>query len=528
VTVPGAVRPSNRGELRRSLLLFFVLLLSFGYTFPRWADPNQNSRLDMVFAIVDDGSFQIDRYVANTVDYARVGGHFYSDKAPGIAFLGVPIYAAVRPLLNLPVVHALEARLAANEAFRSTLRPEGTGLLENKVRFAIVQVLLTFMLAAVPSALLGVGMYRWLAHVTPDARLRLAVVAGYGLLSPAFAYAGALYGHQLAAALLLGAFLLAYGGKDRIHPRRLAAIGALLAASVVIEYPAAIVGGAVGVYALILLSRQRRPFAALWIVLGALPFIAGWMVYNTAVFGAPWSLGYSSSTLWRAEHAVGFLSLTVPNLDSLWGITFSGFRGLFLLSPLLLLSALGFLPWWRSRELRAEWWLSAAASLGMIWFNASSGMWWGGFAVGPRYLLPGLPFLALGLAFALRDWKSSRYLWAIALTAGLWSWLATWGLTLAGQAFPSDVFHNPLLEYAWPNWVVGNVARNLGTLVGLPGPSSLLPLAGAVGVLLLAGWFRPADGIHAATHNPASAASTLSQTPAFEDHSASLRGERNR
>lgn len=528
MTMPGAVRPPNRGEIRRSLLLFFVLLLCFGYTFPRWADPNQNSRLDMVFAIVDDRTFQIDRYVANTVDYARVGGHFYSDKAPGIAFLGVPIYAAIRPLLNLPVVHKLEARLASNGAFQSTLRLEGSGLLDNKVRFAVVQVLLTFMLAVVPSALLGVGMYRWLADVTPDARLRLAVVAGYALLSPAFAYAGALYGHQLAAALLFGAFLLAYGGKDRMHPGRLAAIGALLAASVVIEYPAAIVGCAVGVYVLTRLFHQRRPFAALWIVLGALPLMAGWMVYNTAVFGAPWSLGYSYSTLWSTEHAVGFLSLTVPSLNSLWGISFSAFRGLFLLSPLLLVSALGFLPWWRSRELRAEWWLCVAASLGMIWFNASSAMWWGGFAVGPRYLLPGLPFLALGLAFALRAWKSSRFFLAIALAAGLWSWLATWGLTLAGQAFPSDALHNPLLEYAWPNWVAGNVARNLGTLIGIPGPSSLLPLAGTVGVLLLAGWRRPADGIHTVTRDSASGASAPSQMAPFEDRSAGLRRERNR
>jgi hypothetical protein len=164
----------------------------------------------------------------------------------------------------------------------------------------------------------------------------------------------------------------------------------------------------------------------------------------------------------------------------------------------------------------------------MIWFNASSAMWWGGFAVGPRYLLPGLPFLALGLAFALRAWKSSRFFLAIALAAGLWSWLATWGLTLAGQAFPSDALHNPLLEYAWPNWVAGNVARNLGTLIGIPGPSSLLPLAGTVGVLLLAGWRRPADGIHTVTRDSASGASAPSQMAPFEDRSAGLRRERNR
>jgi hypothetical protein len=84
------------------LVLFFMLLISFIYTFPRWADPNQNSRLNMVFAVVEDGTFQIDRYVENTVDYAKVGEHYYSDKAPGTAFLGIPIYAGLKVFLDSP------------------------------------------------------------------------------------------------------------------------------------------------------------------------------------------------------------------------------------------------------------------------------------------------------------------------------------------------------------------------------------------------------------------------------------------
>ena len=524
----GAIGRALHSERRRSLILFVLLLTCFGYTLPRWADPNQNSRLDMVFAIVDDGTFQIDRYVANTVDYARVGDHYYSDKAPGIAFLGVPIYAAVRPVLDLPIVHALEARLASNAAFRSTLRPEGSGVLEEKVRFAIVQVLLAFVLAAVPSALLGVGMYRWLAHVTPDARLRLAVVAGYGLLSPAFAYANALYGHQLAAALLFGAFLLAYAGKDGMRAGRLAAIGVLLAASVLTEYPAAIVAGIIGVYTLVMLIRHGHGRAIGWLVVGGAPLVAIWLAYNTVVFGAPWNLGYSYSTQWTAEHQVGFMSLTVPSAESIWGVTFSAFRGLFLLSPLLLLSVAGFVAWWRSGVLRAEWWLAGAAGLGMIWFNASSAMWWGGFAVGPRYLLPGLPFLALGLAFALQAWGSRpAFRWA-AFCAGMWSLMATWGLTLAGQAFPSDALRAPLTEYALPNWIAGNLARNLGTLAGVPGAYSLLPLAAVVVGLVLAGWLRQSEESRKTSGPSVPGAPATIRPPAIEDRPVGLQAEGSR
>jgi hypothetical protein len=74
---------------RIELLLFLLLISVYAYTFPRWADPNQNSRLNMVVAVVEDGTFRIDPYVSNTVDYAKVGDHYYSDKAPGVAFLGI-------------------------------------------------------------------------------------------------------------------------------------------------------------------------------------------------------------------------------------------------------------------------------------------------------------------------------------------------------------------------------------------------------------------------------------------------------
>ncbi len=112
----------------------------------------------------------------------------------------------------------------------------------------------------------------------------------------------------------------------------------------------------------------------------------------------------------------------------------------------------------------------------MLLFNGSSIMWWGGYAVGPRYLLPALPFIALPLALTLERWLQHRWGRALIAGAALWSLVAVWGLTLAEQAFPPDTLRDPLLEYAWPNWLAGNVARNAGTIVGLPGAWSLIPL----------------------------------------------------
>jgi len=171
-------------DSRLAVILFLLLLLCYTYTLPRWADPNQNSRLDMVIAVVEDGTFQIDEYVENTVDYAKVGEHYYSDKPPGAAFLGIPVYAGLKLFLDLPVMDGLMDRLANNEALQATLREEGSGLLEHKVRFAIAQVALTFVAAALPTAMMGALMYRLLTRFTAQPWPRIVVVLGYGLLTP--------------------------------------------------------------------------------------------------------------------------------------------------------------------------------------------------------------------------------------------------------------------------------------------------------------------------------------------------------
>jgi len=221
-----------------------------------------------------------------------------------------------------------------------------------------------------------------------------------------------------------------------------------------------------------------------WAALSAAAVGAALMAYNQAVFGGPFQLGYEYSELWKPQHQTGFLSLTMPHPDAIWGITFSPFRGLFYLSPILLLCLPGFVVWWRSRQNRAEFWVSLVTVLSMFLFNTSSVMWWGGFAVGPRYFLPAIPFIALAVAFAAQAWGSQIWFKILWVVLSLWSAVVTWGISLAGQAFPSDLIQNPFLEYALPNWQAGNIARNFGTIAGLKGVTSLVPLAGLLIIVI--------------------------------------------
>ena len=84
----------------REIWLFMFLLISFAYFFPRWASWNQNSRLDLTMAIVEEGTVAIDNYVQNTGDYAMVGDHYYSTKAPGSSLLEIPQYWIFRNLFT--------------------------------------------------------------------------------------------------------------------------------------------------------------------------------------------------------------------------------------------------------------------------------------------------------------------------------------------------------------------------------------------------------------------------------------------
>jgi len=459
-------------------VLFLMIFLSTVYTFPRWADWNQNSRLDLVLALVEQGTFQIDAFVENTGDYARVNGHYYSDKAPGLAFAAVPVYALLHQVLIAPLTEPLTRILERSPAFRATLNPAGTGVSPWKVRFALAQVILSAIVVALPSAAIAFGLHGFLRHRFGTHPATWIIPLVYGLATPAFAYANLFVAHQFAAALLMAAFAIAWGiRRGLIGEGWLAPLGFLLAYAAISEYPTVLIGGAIALYGLggwregvSRLARRTFRLAA-----GGIPplLLAAW--HNTVVFGSPFELGYAYSALWQEVHRQGFFSLRGPSLEALWGITFSPYRGLFFRSPFLLLGFIGLVRMLRDPEWRAEGRLAAWAALSFLAFNASSVMWDGGFAVGPRYLLPMVPFLTLAAGFAIPVLARHRAGWIGIVLLGLWSFGMVMLESLAGQQFP-QYQRFPLMEYVWPRWQAGDIARNWGILLGWQGVPSLIPL----------------------------------------------------
>ena len=173
--------PSKR---RVSLLLFLVLLCCYAYFPPRWADWNQNSRLNLVMAIVEQGVLHIDDYYDGftaTGDYAEYDGHIYSTKAPGTAYLGVPVYWVFQKAIRGSLAQWVLGIVRGNQAIDNTLTAGGSGLLSEKLHAALALSAVTFFVVSVPSALLGVALYHFAGCLVPSSATRVfSKVGGSG------------------------------------------------------------------------------------------------------------------------------------------------------------------------------------------------------------------------------------------------------------------------------------------------------------------------------------------------------------
>src|SRR5437868_11154070 len=78
-------------------------LLAMGSFHQEHTSWNVDSRMALVFAVVDRGTVAIDGYTGDqdllpTMDTAVFNGHIYSDKVFGVSLIGIPVYAAMQSI----------------------------------------------------------------------------------------------------------------------------------------------------------------------------------------------------------------------------------------------------------------------------------------------------------------------------------------------------------------------------------------------------------------------------------------------
>jgi Gpi18-like mannosyltransferase len=494
VVASGGV-PDPEGELhdpapvitsrRVGVWLAVVSFLCFSYFLPHW-DWNQNSRLDMTVAAVDHGTFAIDQYQGNTGDKDFFRGHYYSSKAPGQSLMAIPVYLGYETFMN-----------AIGEP---PMDPP-----DDMAVKAVVIVATT----TIPATLLLLLFFWFLGYLSSSVANRALVTLALGLGTNIFSYSQQLFGHVPAAASLFAGFVLIYilahpdrprnAWTDRLmaNPELTAMLAGLaLGMAILIEFPTAIIAFLIGLYAL-----RRLPFRVVpYVAVGAAPPLMMLLAYDYAVYGNPLTLGYASgaSVSYSSQAQQGFAGIVwPPKWDAIDGMSFDPYRGLFFLSPFLLLAFPG-LRFWRERGDR-QWPLFLAIPVVFFFLMTMFVSWWGGLTVGPRYLIPMIPFLAVPCIFALdrvstlagRDVVRNLVYVLIGISIA-----NTWIQTIAGTSilFPPENNHDPLFTASLPALARGEIYLNHGMDLGLTGPGSLIPL-----FLLLVLWsaavFVPASGL---------------------------------
>ena len=462
---------------RADWVLGLTLLVSFGY-FSQAGGWNQNSRFDLVRAIVEQGTTRIDAYVDNTGDRAELNGHAYSDKAPGQALTALPlavVWSAVAP------------------------KPQSSTSL------ALMAYAITLLASGLPTVMAAVCM-SWSARVLGASRTGAALTAiAFAIASPAFAYATLLWGHALAAGCLMAAFAAALAIAHARQVRLLALTAGVAAGwGVVTEFPVA-PAAAILIGLAVVNAHARRRAVLLYSAAGAAASLAVLAVYNVASFGSPTFISYSAVQGF-AGMSEGLFGVTLPKRTIFQEILFGQFRGLVPLAPAVVLAPIGLILAWRC-EPRNRPALAAAVLVSAYYllFNSAYYYWDGGFSYGPRHIGAALPFLFLGLGPL---WTAAPRLLRALIVA-----LITIGTALSTMAvstivmLPEDIA-SPVTQLILPAFLHANLAQNkqsflqygdanpaqgllaawnIGQLAGLPAVWSLAPLVliWAIGLYLI-------------------------------------------
>jgi hypothetical protein len=417
-------------SLRRSyrhewLVVLLVALSSLAVV--NVANPQDTTRYELTRHVVLRHTVALE---PDLFDRAVYKGRTYSDKAPGMSFLAIPAYEVER-LIGV-------ARAPYDWTGKGDLALWGIRVATSGILFLLTGLLLG---RAAESLVAGTGA---------------ATFAVFGTGTLAASLAPTLFEHDAAAFFAIAGFLLAWRQR---RPLPLFVSGLALGTGVLFQYAVAAIVLAVAVYVAL---RAWRDVG--WFVLGGIPALLALGAYNRAAFGSPFHLSYRyvANRYAELQHG-GFFGIGIPRPAGLADVLV-GDRGLLVFSPVLLAAAVGLVLMWKSGY-RAEAAVALAVTLVFVLADAAYFIPYGGNSPGPRFAVPALPFLVLGLPFAFR--RLPRATIGLALVSCVLTTVdsLTWGLRLEGDRWYPGSGFSDLAKTVWV-WAGLDRIRG-GGLVGL-------------------------------------------------------------
>jgi len=465
-----ADQPIQSISHHRLVLLVFCAVFAYFFQGGGW---NPNSRLDTIRAVVETGSLNIAPYCGNTGDYSSKDGvRYYSNKPPGFALLGVPVYA---------VLYHTEKALGIDPQQRHVVH-------------ANTQVLNLF-LVGLPSACMALLAYQLARRENFDEPDALLVAAALGFGTMILPNAGALGVHSLVASAIFAAWFVL--SEPQPKPRAPILAGLFLGTAAACDYTIAPV--VLLFLAWVWNSRGLRSTIAF--LLAPAAWVLVLLICNKLSFD---QFLVTNNTYQKAEFATAHLFLGMfdwPQWNRIYWLTLHPLRGLLYNSPVLILGVAGLVLLRPIKSLGFASLIPPAVIAYFFLVNLCFNGWTGGWGFGPRYLLPAVPFLFIYALPVFRRFPkiawpiaglSMALLFCVASVALMWPAEADKAsslnpiyqsvrfffdnqVSIAVQSM-LDLFPMPGPDAFWKSY-------NLGEVAGLRGSVSTLPCA-----LLIAGY----------------------------------------
>jgi hypothetical protein len=377
---------------RAGLLAILAVVLGYA-SVAQGGGVNQLAHFSLVRSLAH-GKADVDPYHWQTKDLSWYHGHYYSTKAPGLAFL------TVGPYFVLDRSGALGGLSSVTGASKTAVALWVLGLIG----------------AVLPTGVLLLLLRQAGDKLEPGFGTVTAVTAG--LCTLLFPFATLYFDHALSATLGFAAFAVLWQAGDRLW--FVALSGLLAGLAVTSEYPLVLVAAALGLYAVSERARFRRAVVyAAGVALGILPLL----LYDWWAFGSPLHLSYADAIVRPGVtgHDVlganlqGFFGVSTPHRGVAAELLF-GYIGLVTLTPVVVAGGIGLFILWR-KGWRREAVLALALVAGFVIYNSGYSTPFGGGTPGPRFLIPMLPFISLGFVAAYRGWPWETL--ALAVPSGL-------------------------------------------------------------------------------------------------------------
>jgi hypothetical protein len=462
-------------------IFFLVNILLSSYFLDIWPTPNCVSRALPVLAFSKDKTLKIDRYADLSPDKSKVENHFYSDKAPLPTLLTIPLYELIKWCGFDKVSGDTGRKYPIYIGYRLGVYDWRDYIIPEVIPVLIVGGL---VFGSLPFVLIIMMSFVALHKIKPNiSPVLMAMLAWYG--SFIFVFSGTFFNHVFAGFLLLLSFIL-------LKKNNYFLSGLVLGFGFLTEYTVIV---AAPFWFICVWMKEKKKHSPLIFAAGILPSVLFIAIYNWLITGFPWKMlnAYHACNEYQGlHHHYGF---SLPSLKAVWGLSFSGWMGLFNFTPVLYCIAFYIiLALIKNKKLLFPLETACLAVFGIVFFLVISSFftWWGGWSYGPRYLIVLAVLLLYEGMLVISRYKINTLLFVMTALFGIiGAWIAKATLVFLVPDVQSvffsvpdaknDFFLNPFRHILLPDLFAGRFNANNA----LTAFFNVSPQAGVYGWLLL-------------------------------------------